>query len=172
MIDARLKGQITRGERIRALITQPRFHPLRTIDEVVLLKALDDGVFDTAPPHLLTTIREQLPAWLDAQQAPPGDMLNGPAALAETALQLQSVIGAMSGVAAERAHDAHARLPGVRACAAIIGAAISAVLSAEATRPRGGTAEVPAKSRVVIVLCSEQGFVGAYNAQILDRARR
>ncbi len=82
LTDARLKGQITRGERIRALITQPRFHPLRTIDEVVLLKALAESVFDSAPPRLLTTIREQLPAWLDAQQAPPGAPLDDPAALA------------------------------------------------------------------------------------------
>ncbi|VWC82416.1 ATP synthase subunit gamma [Burkholderia contaminans] len=100
------------------------------------------------------------------------DRLSAAEARAETARQLQSVIGAMRGVAAARAHDAQARLPGVRACAAIIGAAIGAVLSADPTRPAGGTAGVSAKPQVVIVLCSEQGFVGAYNAQILDRARR
>ncbi|VWC73945.1 ATP synthase subunit gamma [Burkholderia aenigmatica] len=100
------------------------------------------------------------------------DKLTAAEARAETARQLQSVIGAMRGVAATRARDAQARLPGVRACAAIIGAAIGAVLSADATRPGGGTAGAAAKPHVVIVLCSEQGFVGAYNAQILDQARR
>ncbi|PRE80705.1 F0F1 ATP synthase subunit gamma [Burkholderia gladioli] len=100
------------------------------------------------------------------------DKLSAAEARAETARQLQSVIGAMRGVAAARAHDAQARLPGVRACAAIVGASIGAVLSADATRPGSGTAEVSAKPQVVIVLCSDQGFVGAYNAQVLDRARR
>src|SRR5205823_5884562 len=44
--DSRVKAQITRGERIRTLITQPRFAALRLADEVALLAALADGVFD------------------------------------------------------------------------------------------------------------------------------
>ena len=44
--DARVKAQMTRGERIRALLNQPRFASLRLADEVALLAALADGVFD------------------------------------------------------------------------------------------------------------------------------
>jgi F-type H+/Na+-transporting ATPase subunit alpha len=41
--DSRVKSQITRGERIRALLNQPRFAALRLVDEVALLAALADG---------------------------------------------------------------------------------------------------------------------------------
>nr|WP_175828923.1 F0F1 ATP synthase subunit alpha [Burkholderia cepacia] len=64
--DARVKAQIVRGERIRSLIAQPRFSPLRPIDETALLLALADGVFDTYPPDAVAGIRDALPARLDA----------------------------------------------------------------------------------------------------------
>jgi F-type H+-transporting ATPase subunit alpha len=65
--DTRIAAQIARGERIRALITQPRFAALRLIDQVALLAALADGVFDTLPPQVMEPVRAQLPAYLDAQ---------------------------------------------------------------------------------------------------------
>jgi hypothetical protein len=52
--DARVKAQIVRGERIRALITQPRLSALRLVDEVALLAALDAGVFDPLPVEVIT----------------------------------------------------------------------------------------------------------------------
>ncbi len=63
--DARVKSQITRGERIRALIEQPRFNALRLVDEVALLAALSDGVFDPLPVEVIGTVRERLAAHLD-----------------------------------------------------------------------------------------------------------
>ncbi|MCC6718837.1 MAG: F0F1 ATP synthase subunit alpha [Acetobacteraceae bacterium] len=66
--DARVKAQITRGERIRALLAQPRFTNLRLSDQVALLAALTDGVLDTLPASAIATLRARLPAHLDAQE--------------------------------------------------------------------------------------------------------
>ena len=66
LTDARVKAQVTRGERIRALITQPRFTPLRPVDEIALLAALDDGVFDALPIDCIPSVRTRLAAHLDA----------------------------------------------------------------------------------------------------------
>lgn len=87
-----------------------------------------------------------------------------------TARQLDAVIGAMRGIAAARSREAQRRLPGIRSSAATVGAAIGAVLThgkepvAHASGPDHG-------ARIVITLCSEQGFVGSFNEQILDYAR-
>jgi F-type H+-transporting ATPase subunit alpha len=67
--DARLKGQIARGERIRTLLTQPRFAGLRAADEVALLAGLADGAFDPFPPDVVAEVRVRLPRYLDANAA-------------------------------------------------------------------------------------------------------
>jgi F-type H+-transporting ATPase subunit gamma len=87
-----------------------------------------------------------------------------------TARQLDAVIGAMRGIAAARSREAQRRLPGIRSSAATVGAAIGAVLA------YGKAVDAPAPAmdrgeRIVIALCSEQGFVGAFNERILDYAR-
>ena len=64
--DARVKAQITRGERIRALIAQPRFSALRLVDEVALLAALADGVFDPLPVAVVASVRSRIAAHLDS----------------------------------------------------------------------------------------------------------
>ncbi|MFM0136294.1 F0F1 ATP synthase subunit alpha [Caballeronia grimmiae] len=65
LTDARLKAQMARGERIRALIMQPRFAPLRPVDEIALLVALADGVFDARPIECIAAVRAHLAAHLD-----------------------------------------------------------------------------------------------------------
>jgi F-type H+-transporting ATPase subunit alpha len=67
--DARVKAQIERGERIRTLITQPRFAALRLADEVALLAALGDGVFDPLPTNVIGEVRKRVAAHLDAHVA-------------------------------------------------------------------------------------------------------
>ena len=67
--NARVKGQIARGERIRGLLTQPRFSGLRLVDQVALLAALADGVFDTVPVGRMAELRRRLPARLDSDAA-------------------------------------------------------------------------------------------------------
>lgn len=64
--DTRVKAQIARGERIRALLTQPRFASLRLVDQVALLAALSDGVFDDLPVETVSAVRARLPASLNA----------------------------------------------------------------------------------------------------------
>jgi F-type H+/Na+-transporting ATPase subunit alpha len=65
--DGRVKAQITRGERIRALIAQPRFSALRLVDQVALLAALSDGVFDPLPVAVIGSVRSRIAGYLDAQ---------------------------------------------------------------------------------------------------------
>ncbi|WP_396333381.1 F0F1 ATP synthase subunit alpha [Burkholderia anthina] len=64
--DTRIKAQIARGERIRALIAQPRFAPLHPVGEIALLFALADGVFDACAPSAIAAVRVTLPARLDS----------------------------------------------------------------------------------------------------------
>jgi F-type H+/Na+-transporting ATPase subunit alpha len=64
--DAHVKAQIVRGERIRALLTQPRFAALRLADQVALLVGLADGVFDSLPVQVIELVRDRVAGHLDA----------------------------------------------------------------------------------------------------------
>jgi F-type H+-transporting ATPase subunit alpha len=64
--DSRVKAQITRGERIRTLITQPRFAALRLVDEIAMLATLAEGVFDPLPAKVIEEVRGRVAAHLDA----------------------------------------------------------------------------------------------------------
>ncbi len=66
MSSARIKNELVRGERIRALLTQPRYAPLRLADQVALLAALEAGVLDEASVEAVAEIRAKLPSHLDA----------------------------------------------------------------------------------------------------------
>ena len=66
MSSARIKNELVRGERIRALLIQPRYAPLRLADQVALLAALEAGVLDEAPVETVAEVRAKLPAHLDA----------------------------------------------------------------------------------------------------------
>ncbi len=64
--DARVKAQIERGKRIRALLVQDRFESLRMVDMVALLSALDAGILDEYPATLVEQLRPRLARHLDA----------------------------------------------------------------------------------------------------------
>jgi F-type H+-transporting ATPase subunit gamma len=85
--------------------------------------------------------------------------------------QLSAVITAMRGIAAARSREAGARLEGVRAYAATIGAAIAQALALQADDHvppgTGGRSD----QHLVFVLCAEQGFAGAFNSHVLDAAQ-
>jgi len=66
MSSARIKKELVRGERIRALLTQPRYAPLRLADQVALLAALEAGALDEETVEAVAEIRARLPAHLDA----------------------------------------------------------------------------------------------------------
>ena len=63
--DPRVLAQMSRGERLRALLVQPQFAPLRLGDEVALSLALHEGLLDALPVASLAELRLALPDWLD-----------------------------------------------------------------------------------------------------------
>jgi len=87
---------------------------------------------------------------------------------------LESVVGAMRGIAAARSREARSRLDGIRACARIVGAAIGDALLLIDERTSHDTTDLDRgadrDAAVVIVLCAEQGFVGTFNEQVIDAA--
>jgi len=87
---------------------------------------------------------------------------------------LESVVGAMRGIAAARSREARSRLDGIRACARIVSAAIgdALLLIDDHTSRETATPDRDAKqdAAVVIVLCAEQGFVGTFNEHVIDAA--
>ena len=65
MSDARVRDQLTRGARIRAILDQPRHAPLRLADEVALVLAVQAGAFDSLPVDSMAEFRRGLPEALD-----------------------------------------------------------------------------------------------------------
>ncbi|MDE2007083.1 MAG: F0F1 ATP synthase subunit alpha [Rhodospirillales bacterium] len=63
--DPRARAQLARGARLRALLAQPQFAPLRLADEVALALALHEGLLDPLPPEAVAAFRAALPGWLD-----------------------------------------------------------------------------------------------------------
>ena len=67
--DAKVKDRIERGHRIRAVLAQPQLKPLRLVDEVALVTALQAGGLDRVPVERIAEFRAALPAYLDATMA-------------------------------------------------------------------------------------------------------
>jgi F-type H+-transporting ATPase subunit alpha len=78
MPEGRVRDQLRRGERIRAILRQPQNAPLRLADEVALLLAVQSGLLDPLSLDAVATFRDKLPEHLD-QEA--GDALR---AISET----------------------------------------------------------------------------------------
>ncbi len=68
--DPRVKAQLARGARLRALLSQPQYAPLRLADEVALALALRHNLLDTVAPDRIAALRTALPAWLDEHAGP------------------------------------------------------------------------------------------------------
>ncbi|MBY8826534.1 F0F1 ATP synthase subunit alpha [Hephaestia mangrovi] len=64
-----VKARIERGRRLRALLIQPQYRPLRVVDQVALALALSAGLFDAIDADAIAAVRAALPAWLDANAA-------------------------------------------------------------------------------------------------------
>ncbi len=65
MPDARVRGQLTRGARIRAVLNQNQHDPARVADEVALVLAVQSGLLDTLEPNAIEAFRRGLRARLD-----------------------------------------------------------------------------------------------------------
>lgn len=66
MPDTRVLQQLTRGARIRAILRQPPHRPMRLLDEVALVSAVQTGILDALSPSSLPDFCARLPAALDA----------------------------------------------------------------------------------------------------------
>jgi F-type H+-transporting ATPase subunit alpha len=65
MPDARVRNQLTRGARIRAILNQQQHAPVRLADEVALVLAVQSGLLDALPVESVVMFRNGLPAALD-----------------------------------------------------------------------------------------------------------
>jgi F-type H+/Na+-transporting ATPase subunit alpha len=65
MPDARVRNQLTRGARIRAILDQPQHAPLRLADEVALVLAVQSGLLDALPLPVVVEFRRGLRDVLD-----------------------------------------------------------------------------------------------------------
>jgi F-type H+-transporting ATPase subunit alpha len=71
MPDARVRAQLTRGARIRAILEQPQHSPMRLADEVALVLAVQNGFLDALPLPAMATFRTGLTAAVDRDAAEP-----------------------------------------------------------------------------------------------------
>lgn len=85
---------------------------------------------------------------------------------------LESVVGAMRGIAAARSREARDHLAGIRACAQMVGAAIGAALRLTENHSYAETSGTHGDVALLIVLCAEQGFVGTFNERLIDTAAK
>jgi F-type H+-transporting ATPase subunit alpha len=65
MPDTRVRDQLTRGERIRAVLSQPQHAPLRLADEVALVLAVQSGLLDPLTLPTVAIFRQGLREALD-----------------------------------------------------------------------------------------------------------
>ena len=82
MSDARVREQLTRGARIRAILAQAQHAPLRLADEVALVLAVQSGLLDPLTPSALAKFRQGL-----------GDVIDSDAAEAVSQLQQNGSVG-------------------------------------------------------------------------------
>ncbi len=67
MPEARVRQQLTRGERIRKILRQPQHQPYRLADEVALLLAVQTGALDPLAPAAVEAFRTGLADALDRE---------------------------------------------------------------------------------------------------------
>jgi F-type H+/Na+-transporting ATPase subunit alpha len=65
MPDTRVRNQLTRGARIRAILDQPQHAPVRLADEVALVLAVQSGLLDALPLPSVITFRQGLSDTID-----------------------------------------------------------------------------------------------------------
>jgi len=101
--DKRFRPALTRGERIRAVLAQQRFSPLRGAVQVALIAALNAGVLDETPPEGLMALRERVGPALDTQA---GDLVKAiDAGQKLDDAELDRLAALVRGILPEVSHD-------------------------------------------------------------------
>jgi F-type H+-transporting ATPase subunit alpha len=67
MGDAAMKARIDHGERIGALLSQPRFSPLRPVDQIALITALNAGILEGVSLPRLAKVKDLLARFVDGE---------------------------------------------------------------------------------------------------------
>jgi F-type H+-transporting ATPase subunit alpha len=65
LTDSRVKDKIARGKRIRSILSQQQYAPIRLADEVALVMAVQDGLLDRIDLADVGRFRNELTTWLD-----------------------------------------------------------------------------------------------------------
>lgn len=65
--DPSVRRRIEHGDRIGALLSQPRYAPLRPIDQIALLASLDAGLLDDVPLDGIPDLKTLLPGVIDSE---------------------------------------------------------------------------------------------------------
>lgn len=63
-MEPRVQAQLTRGQRLRAVLRQPQHAPMRLDEEVALVLAVQEGVLDALSPDAVARFRARLPGVL------------------------------------------------------------------------------------------------------------
>jgi len=94
MPDGRVRQQLTRGARIREALRQPQHQPIRLVDEVALMLAVQTGLLDDLDEPLVAGFRAGLPAALDRDAASAVDAIASEGSLNDSTKA--ALLGAMT----------------------------------------------------------------------------
>lgn len=83
MPEGHVRRQLVRGAAIRAILRQPQHRPMRLIDEVALVLALQDGVLDGLPADRVAAFRSALFVAIDRTDAGLADRIGDSGDLGE-----------------------------------------------------------------------------------------
>ena len=84
--------------------------------------------------------------------------------------ELRDLIRALRALAASHVQEAQTALPGIRRYVEVVEDAIAEGAALLPETDGLAVSSEPAQASVLIVVCSEHGFVGAFNERLLDRA--
>jgi F-type H+-transporting ATPase subunit alpha len=96
--DTQVKDKIARGRRIRSILTQPQYAPIRLADEIALVTALQCGILDCVALENIAPFRGELSSWLDKEAKQVVEAIERTGKLNEQ--QNAAITAALTGLAA------------------------------------------------------------------------
>lgn len=112
MVDAQVKDKIARGRRIRSVLAQPQYSPMRLADEIALVTALQAGMLDRVALEDIAAFRDELSSWLDRETKAAVETVERTGALDEA--QRAAITAALMGLAARFVRSDPTQASGVR----------------------------------------------------------